>query len=252
MAISSSVLFHFTNKRENLINILTNEFQPRLCLEKLGELFPGLRKDIWEPAIPMVCFCDLPLSMVKEHLKVYGNYGIGLSKKWGIRNGINPVIYLSPSSYLCEYIFNILSTFVDGDERYKIIGTFIDITGFVKPYEGVMSRDGKDCRRCFYDEREWRYVPRLSESKHSTPLALRVRKKEFMDSLLRSKTEMMIGEVGRLSFEPKDIRYIIVEKENEILPMIRDIKAIKSKFDPDTVSILSTRIISSVQISQDF
>lgn len=30
----------------------------------------------------MVCFCD-----------VYGHYGIGLTKEWGIRNGVSPVLY---------------------------------------------------------------------------------------------------------------------------------------------------------------
>jgi Putative abortive phage resistance protein AbiGi, antitoxin len=48
----------------------------------------------------IVCFCDLPLSNLSEHLNFYGNYGIGLTKEWGIGKGINPVIYLSQASEL--------------------------------------------------------------------------------------------------------------------------------------------------------
>jgi hypothetical protein len=44
-------------------------------------------------AIPMVCFCDLPLSLIKKHVEEYGGYGIGLNKTWGVKNGVAPVIY---------------------------------------------------------------------------------------------------------------------------------------------------------------
>lgn len=37
-------------------------------------------------AIPMVCFCDLPLSLIAKHLKEYGCFGIGMTKRWGIKH----------------------------------------------------------------------------------------------------------------------------------------------------------------------
>ena len=252
MAVSSSVLFHFPNSMDNLINILTNEFQPRFCLEDLGQLFPKLEKDIYEQAIPMVCFCDLRLSNVKEHLRFYGNYGLGLNKEWGIGKGINPVIYLCPASPLCEHIFDILSTFVDDEETRKLIEDFNNITGFVKPHEGLVWRDGEYHEKYCYDEREWRYIPRFLDGKVLGLPSPMMRKEEFMNKVKRGEIDAPIENIEALTFEPKDITYIMVERESEILPMINAIKHIKGRYDTDTVSVLSTRIICSEQVIEDF
>ena len=54
--ISSNSLFHFTSKRDYLINILKNEFIPRYVLEEIP-LSKHLKRPKIESAIPMVCFC---------------------------------------------------------------------------------------------------------------------------------------------------------------------------------------------------
>jgi hypothetical protein len=36
----------------------------------------------------MVCFCDLPLSLIKKHLKEYGSFGIGPAPSRRKRKGI--------------------------------------------------------------------------------------------------------------------------------------------------------------------
>ncbi|PIU57160.1 MAG: hypothetical protein COS88_01980 [Chloroflexi bacterium CG07_land_8_20_14_0_80_51_10] len=56
--LSADTLFHFTKSQDDLISILTNEFEPRYCIENLG--FQTENQE--NLAIPMVCFCDLPLS----------------------------------------------------------------------------------------------------------------------------------------------------------------------------------------------
>ena len=93
MAISANTLFHFTSKYDTLISILKSKFFPRLCLER-GLWHPGNRK--W--AVPIVCFCDIPLSNMAEHTQKYGNYAIGIKKTWAIKQGITPVLYVHDNS----------------------------------------------------------------------------------------------------------------------------------------------------------
>ena len=84
MNISLNTLFHFTDKIENVIGILKEGFRPHFCLEDLNDFVSrDERIEYLEWAIPMVCFCDIPLSQSTNHREHYGNYGIGLSKEWG-------------------------------------------------------------------------------------------------------------------------------------------------------------------------
>src|ERR1700722_14296147 len=100
--LSANSLFHFTEKRADLISILKNGLYVRYSLENYQGLIE--EKEEEEVNLPMVCFCDIPLSQVKRHITTYGSYAIGLTKKWGIKNKINPVIY----TYYNSSIANIL------------------------------------------------------------------------------------------------------------------------------------------------
>lgn len=72
--VSAITLFHFTSNIENLLGILTNNFYPRYCLEDHSAFFQELDKEEAERAIPMVCFCDIPLSNIRKHISTYGRY----------------------------------------------------------------------------------------------------------------------------------------------------------------------------------
>jgi hypothetical protein len=50
----------------------------------------------------------------------------------------------------------------DIEHIHKVSGEIQWITCFIKPYEGKLRRNGKYTR--FYDEREWRFVPTLSQN----------------------------------------------------------------------------------------
>jgi hypothetical protein len=100
--LSSDTLFHFTTW-DNLIGILENEFYPKFSLEKFS--FKNNISNI--SAVPMISFCDIPLSQIKLHVNRYGSYGIGLKKEWGITKGINPVLYIEKNSNLSSDIYNL-------------------------------------------------------------------------------------------------------------------------------------------------
>ncbi len=95
MKPKSHTLFHFTNSNDTLKLILKGGFWPKYCLEDVKWVDFNDHKFI---AYPMVCFCDIPLSRVGEHVKFYGEFGLGLTKEWAVTNSLSPVHYINASS----------------------------------------------------------------------------------------------------------------------------------------------------------
>ena len=86
--ISSSTLFNFTDNIEFLINNLQNGFHCGTHYEKLPLKNDGYR-------VPMACFCDIPLSLIKEHFDWYGKYGIGIKRSYARELGVKPIWYIT-------------------------------------------------------------------------------------------------------------------------------------------------------------
>jgi len=248
VAISSNTLFHFTKTKENLLGILQDTFHPRYCLEQFG-----VGDTATEAAIPMVSFCDIPLSQINKHLTVYGKYGLGLSKKWAHKSSLNPVLYLRKKSALSHHIESILNNLLEEPLRSyevasEIAGVILDVLRHVKPYQGTLYRDSGSTKKIkFYDEREWRYVPKIEKSGFKFYL----KKDDFLDIEKRNSANDRLFD-ARLTFEPSDINYIILDNEAEILPMVSELRQIKSKYDYDTIDILITRILTADRILNDF
>jgi hypothetical protein len=112
--ITANTLFHFTSK-DALLGILKTGFRPNYSTET-GK---SLSNDAPELLVPMVCFCDLPISKVDRHIngytweykgqvkpsKKYGEYGLGMTKEWGKRKRLNPVTYITQESYMLEFLY---------------------------------------------------------------------------------------------------------------------------------------------------
>lgn len=254
--ISANTLFHFTKSIDNLKNILTHTFSPRYCLEHIDDSLVNL-----SIAIPMVCFCDIPLSQIKDHVDTYGNYAIGLSKEWAMSKGISPVLYLHKNSVTNEMMQQFLATSKDLDnienpDSDKAINKrtrdFFQLYFFCKSYKGDMRRNGEIKRDItFYNENEWRYVPSLSELEEMKA-SLFLHKTTFEDESLRNENNEK-NESIKIKFSPNDIRYIIVMKESERYEMIWMIEQIKGDiFKPNELKILNSKIISVEQIKEDF
>jgi hypothetical protein len=252
VTLSSNTLFHFTNSIDNLLSILTHEFRPSFCKEKLP-----IKDDTLEGGIPMVCFCDIPLSQTRSHMSVYGSYGLGLTKSWGIRQGISPVLYSTPSSPVMEGLYRLIkrglglrSAFVRaGSVDNELWGDVYRLSCFVKPYKGeFVKRGDKYPSKRFYDEREWRWVPDLV----GDSMQFGIDPSECDDSAARQQANEKLQAKCRLSFTPRDIRYIIVAREREILPVMEQIDTIKGHYSVSDRKLLSSRLISAQQIAADF
>ena len=55
----------------------------------------------------------------------------------------------------------------------------------------------------------------------------------------------------KLHFQPDDIKYLIVERDNDINPLIAHLKIAKVGFPNDMVDRLSSRILTYEQIEKD-
>lgn len=257
--ISTNTIFHFTGSIDNLESILRNDFYPQFCFEDFFGTITSIPNI--EKAIPMVCFCDIPLSQVRKHIKTYGEYAIGLSKEWAIRKRINPVLYTYPNSDFANKIDSALFTLIEHERNIelsemKISEQFISAIQYIKPYEGRLWRSGQwtEVKIRFYDEREWRYIPQFKGIKKPVMMQKSDSLEKDDSKSLRELNEAIADAKNlHLQFEPKDIRFIIVRNEGEILSMLDKVINIKrDKFSYKDVQILTTRIISMESIKENF
>lgn len=267
--LSANTLFHFTSNMDNLLGILREGFYPRYCLEDQSHI--GIENEV---AIPMVCFCDIQLSQIRNHVEYYGKYALGLSKEWGIRNRISPIMYTIPNAISTEMIksnLNIIPNYSPNDMSNMINNaSFIDnknplnllvqvisrqyaFLSFLKAYEGRFWKNKNYLEEevRFYDEREWRFVPVFEDMiRHDVPHYLE--KDKFLNVQYRNNANKLVNLFFNIPFKPNDIKYIIIENESEILDIMDKISDIKGKFSTNEVNILKTRIITMEQILNDF
>lgn len=245
MGLSSNSLIHLTNKKSALKGILTDNFRVKYCAEEIE--IRGAKTI--RGAFPMVCFCDIPLSEIKNHIEKYGHYGIGLKKSWSEKKSLNPVLYIERNSTLGERVHHVISTLLKGkkiSDTDETVTALADLARYMKNYEGDLTRKGKIIKNYrFSDEREWRYVLPPSEGRIMYTMSdyNKPGKKAIINDNIKDK---------RLTFELNDINYIIVKKEDEISEIIALLKKVKGKYSLDEVDRLMTRIITTEQIIHDF
>lgn len=279
--ISAHTLFHFTYNKNSLLSILKNGLYVRYSLEN----FESLINDKAEIVFPMTCFCDIPLSQVRRHTNNYGKYAIGLSKSWGMENKINPIIYTYPNSAttsILNEIFENIENFFDINEielekikinksvetlywkfndrenefskRVESLNSKLShFIRYIKPYEGKFYRNGNYLENPvrFYDEREWRFTP-SREFLFSKEMKDSYKSEFFLDPKKRRALNIKLAKHIKLTFEPNDIKFIIVERDNEIPDMIKKLDDIFGKTaSSNDLKLLGTRLISLEQILEN-
>lgn len=249
MALYPDILFHFTNKT-SLYAILSSTFKVSYARERI---FGGTI--LKEFAVPMVSFSDLRLSELKDNIGTYGKFGIGLTKDWAIRNGLNPVMYASQNSLFTENfiqatedLFNIVSQSGDTTGRYETAyNNTLNTLRYIKNYQGDLIRPGKKTINAyvFANEREWRYVPPITES-----ILAFVPIDQIKTSKQKSQFNQKVKHI-RLNFQPDDIKYLIVEKDEDINDLITHLRLVKGRFSFNTVERLTSRVLTYEQIEKD-
>ena len=245
------ILFHFTNKA-GLFGILENTFKVSYSRESVST--KTTKKEF---AVPIVSFCDLRLSELRSHMNKYGKYGIGMSKLWALKKGLNPVIYISTESHLTNSLLpaidklsEITNTTDDPNIITSLADTYMSILhslSYIKNYQGDLSREFHPTITGyrFADEREWRYVPNPDGSFAQFLNLKHIKTKE--DKQLQN------GKLSKLhlTFTPEDIKYLILEKDEERIELIEHLEKVKDRFDESTRRRLASRILTADQIEND-
>ena len=241
--VSTDSLFHYTKELDSLLGIIQNGFRMSYCFEDFDEEVSHFDEDEYLPlmriigsqgprwgiAIPMICFCDIPLLQTKEHQEHYGSYCIGLNKdaffeQYGA--AINPVFYVSDKSWTKDILSNLVSI-KKKMSRLKNSGNPLDaslyhnmffyareIISLTKPYFGI-DIEGREKR--FYDEREWRITFNLDDDKGSPDLVYGLTLEKYIAEKSAMNQKIKEQYLKLMSGTAKDvITHIIVPNESDI------------------------------------
>lgn len=228
MGLSANTLFHFTKGGfKSLTSILQNGLYPRCSMEY--NIFKPSRVPI---GIPMISFCDIRLSQLEKHINNYGKYGIGLTKSWGERNGVNPVFYIQKNSGAHHYTKLIENQFFQNNNSENDLSNLLKLLGYFKSGKAYLWN--KERRKFngtlieFYDEREWRFIPYQEaledffyyKNFYFTNVS-NLSKIDFpMYDYINEKLESY-----PLKFNLDNINYVVLEKNEDIKVLMKFIKS---------------------------
>ena len=197
MALYSSAFFHYTPTLENLKSIIENGVRVYFVKEEIYSN-DGCTQHI---AIPIACFCDMPISHMKNVR--YGKYGIGLSRRWGIEHGLQPVLYY-PNNKECpstQMVMEATRHFC----KDKSLTDAYKILGYAKPMYGLEKGIFN------YADREWR---KLYQSKGPNEWKTKTEYDMYVgQNRGKGKEHPHIG--SPLKFSANDIEFIIIHKKDE-------------------------------------
>jgi hypothetical protein len=240
----SHTLFHFTKSKEVLQIILKNGFWPRYCLEDVAWLGVSQFDYI---GYPMVCFCDIPLSRIEDHIAFYGSFGLGMSRQWAEKNGLNPVMYVAGENHVSsEFLkLNEHANNLKEVEQKKAKITMRYLLAHAKPTTGTMVVSGEPLEKAFYQESEWRYVPKNENIDEYLLRTEHLASDKLEESNNKTKENCM------LQFLPSDVKYIFVKSDAEIPSIMNFIQTDLDGYPAADLKILMSRVTSLESIHAD-
>ena len=169
----SSSLIHFTDRLEYLKGILKDGFRFSYCREEYPKALVNniknqekkdfiptnccLNENICNTVlIPMVSFCDIPLTRSNVHAQKYGYYGVGIDRELArdIYPQLMPVQYMSSERFRLA-LNDISVIFAESENINRQINDSVKlIIGTTKVYSTLRKERDVLC----YEEREWRVI----------------------------------------------------------------------------------------------
>lgn len=222
--LSSYSLFHFTSSLNNLESILKGGIRYSWVAEKLPIRGVGY-------LLQSICFCNIPLSMIEEHVEWYGKYAIGVKRSALRAKGASPVFYLHSDSALLYKGKNAIDNY--NKERFL---------PYFKQFFGAQFHPTRKSysKKKFYDEKEWRLFTGNPEV---------VRYKDLFDlEQQREEKKSAVTTWKALPINPDMIEYIILEKPDD-MTSFKDF--LKKNFASQMEDML-TKVLFYSQIRRDF
>ena len=169
----SSSLIHFTDRLEYLKGILKDGFRFSYCREEYPKALVNniknqekkdfiptnccLNENICNTVlIPMVSFCDIPLTRSNVHAQKYGYYGVGIDRELArdIYPQLMPVQYMSSERFRSA-LSEISMMFTKSKNlNNQMVDSVKLIIGTTKVYSTLRKERDVLC----YEEREWRVI----------------------------------------------------------------------------------------------
>ena len=274
----TSSVFKFTKDFDLLTKIINNGIIPNYCEEDLS-----FGSQSFCVGVPISSFCDIPITLLDEHTRRYGNYGLALSKKWAIQKGITPIMYIANDIVLQSVhyyhkrnqdVLNLLNredikkdlvlkTALGGfplGSYAKLLSAQTEhainthIIGYLKKYEGVYRNSPINN----YEENEWRFLVPDEEGtkwfwskddyqKWRFPNGTQNADKPSPSEALKKYT---------LEFGSEDVSYLLVkntEFKSRLIAYIKELKTIGGKAaTQDNIDDLISKIITLEQVKKDF
>ena len=231
--LTANSLFTFTTKLCYLEAWINNGcISARYCREDIRYLKIGIPKI----ALPMKCFCDINIHNLGDHLDWYGYFGLGFSKEWGTRNGIQPIQYVNEKSALGkDFRKAFKQALKDNTSANKLLRNYIaDQLVYFKPCMGKMLNrlTNKTTEKCFTDESEWRFVPDVSTLNMPQILS---KDSQLLDIVLARLSDALNNQpAASIPFDYQDIKYIVIENKRCLATLISDFDKLPlSKNDRD-------------------
>ena len=210
----TNTLFHSIREYESLKNIIKQKgFKASYANEVIGE---------FNVKILMVSFSNVALFESKSQID-YGDFSIGLTKQWGMKNNLQPVVYTYEESELgisfMEIIIitgrSVVRMQSDSPLKNDLVKILDDNINIIQYLKNIMVKNKLGTEFSAFNDREWRFV-----HKHGNCNSL-IWEKNFLDNTdfeeyksPKLNEKPYTNEVV-LNFELSDVKYIIVEENSQ-------------------------------------
>ena len=212
MGLSSNILWHQTDEKGFYEILTTKKLRYSYSLERII-LDTKSKFKLKSFAFPMISTSDYPLSEIGNNKWAYGDYCIGFDLNWGEKIGFSPVCYCSYGSHILQQANGLLNMAIKNNSQDLIVWAMYMFSQmkFVEAPLKTKQKMFENYR--FYDEREWRVVPNLTENNKAqvTPYLTEDGYNDYKEKN-GGKSLLEIGE----EFQYGDIRYIIVKTKEDI------------------------------------